>query len=310
MIGLAAAAMLAMASHDDVTIPGPQGPLAGTMIAAKPGSPVVVIIPGSGPTDRDGNSPLGITAAPYRLLAEGLSARGVSSLRIDKRGMFGSKAAVADANAATLPDYAADARGWATFAAKRAGVKCAWLVGHSEGGLVALQAAQSPEGLCGVILISAPGRPLIEVMRAQFAANPANAPIMADATRMLDAVAAGGTVDPATLAEPLPRMFPLTVQRYLGALGRYDPAKLAAKAKVPVVVIQGTRDIQVSVADAKLIAAAAPGAKLTLVDGVNHVLKSVTTDDRGANAATYADPSLPIAPGVVDAVVGAVGPAS
>ena len=73
---------------------------------------MVLIIPGSGPTDRDGNNPLGVTAAPYRLLAEALAAKGVSSVRIDKRGMFGSKAAVADPNTVTIGDYAADTHDW------------------------------------------------------------------------------------------------------------------------------------------------------------------------------------------------------
>jgi hypothetical protein len=86
-IFIAAAAVAAV----PMTTPGPQGPLAGSLLDAGKGAPVVLIIPGSGPTDRDGNNPLGITAAPYRLLAEALAAKRVSSVRIDKRGMFGSK---------------------------------------------------------------------------------------------------------------------------------------------------------------------------------------------------------------------------
>ena len=88
--------------------PGPRGDLAGTLVAPAEGQPLVLIIPGSGPTDRDGNSPLGVTAAPYRLLADALAERGIGTLRIDKRGMFASKAAVADANAVTIADYVTD----------------------------------------------------------------------------------------------------------------------------------------------------------------------------------------------------------
>lgn len=303
---LAAAAPQAEA----VTVPGPAGPLAGTLTpgagAPAGGGPAVVIIPGSGPTDRDGNSPLGITAGTYRLLAEALATRGITSIRIDKRGMFGSRAAVGDANAATIEGYAADARAWAALAAKRAGRKCAWLVGHSEGGLVALQAAQDARGLCGVILVAAPGRPLTTVMREQFRANPANAPILAPALRMLDTIDAGGTVDPATLPPPLPNMFPEAVQRYLGRISKFDPARLAAGARVPVVIVQGESDLQVAVADARLLAAAQPKARLVLLPGVNHVLKLVG-DDRAANQRSYADASLPIADGVVNVVAGAVG---
>ena len=286
----------------DVTVPGPAGPLAGTLIDAGKGAPVVVVIPGSGPTDRDGNSPLGITAASYRLLAESLATKGVSTIRIDKRGMFGSKAAIADPNAVTVADYAADAHAWAAEAAKRTGNRCAWLLGHSEGGLVALKAAQNAQGLCGVILVSAPGKPLGETMKAQFRANPANAPILAPALAALDAFAAGQRVDPTTLPAPLPMMFPAGVQGYMIDLLAQDPAALAARVAVPMLIVQGDRDIQVPVDDAKALAAADPKARLVLLPAVNHVLKRVDTDDRAANVATYRDPSLPIAPAVPDAI--------
>ncbi|SOB86701.1 hypothetical protein SAMN06297144_1809 [Sphingomonas guangdongensis] len=303
---IASMVALTLAAAEPVTVPGPDGPLAGSLEAGTGTGkgPAVVIIPGSGPTDRDGNSPLGITAGSYRLLAEALAKRGATSIRIDKRGMFGSRAASADGNAATVADYAADARVWAALAAKRAGTRCAWLVGHSEGGLVALVAAQQARDLCGVVLLSAPGRRIVDVMRDQFAANPANAPILSDATRMLDAVEKGGTVT--DLPPPLSTMFPLAVQSYLGRLNAYDPAALARSAVVPIVVVQGDADLQVPVADAQRLAGANPKAQLVVVPGVNHVLKR-TGSDRSANLRSYADVSLPIDEGVVAAVAAGIG---
>ena len=76
----------------------------------------VLIIPGSGPTDRDGNSPMGVRGSTYRLLAEGLASRGVATLRIDKRGMYGSAGAAKDANAVTIADYGDDVQAWVTRA--------------------------------------------------------------------------------------------------------------------------------------------------------------------------------------------------
>ena len=105
---LSAGALLAsvgtapVVAQKTLVAPGPQGDLAGTLVAPAEGQPLVLIIPGSGPTDRDGNSPLGVTAAPYRLLADALAERGIGTLRIDKRGMFASKA-VADAMRSRLP---------------------------------------------------------------------------------------------------------------------------------------------------------------------------------------------------------------
>jgi len=302
------AALLAAPAERPLTAPGPQGSLAGTLADAGKGTPVVLIIPGSGPTDRDGNNPLGVAAAPYRLLAEGLAKRGVSSLRTDKRGMFGSKPAIADANKVTIADYAADARAWVASARSATGAKCVWLLGHSEGALVALAAGQRPDGICGIITVSGPGRKLGAVMREQLKANPANAPILAPAFAALDSLEAGKSVDPAAIPASLQPLFNAAVQPFLMDLLAQDPAKLAASLKVPLLIVQGDKDIQVGVADAKLLAAAQPRAELAVLSGVNHVLKVPAGDDRAANVATYADPSLPIAASVVEAIASTVKP--
>src|SRR4051812_45470296 len=176
MLGtLIAAAALAAGP---MTAPGPKGPLAGTFLDGGAKAPVVLIVPGSGPTDRDGNNPLGVTAAPYRLLAEGLAAEQVASVRIDKRGLGGSRGAVADGNAVTIADYAGDVRAWVKVARARTGLPCAWVLGHSEGGLVALAAAQQPEGICGIVLVSSLGRSFGTVLREQLSASPAFAPVL------------------------------------------------------------------------------------------------------------------------------------
>lgn len=300
----AAAAILA----SPIEAPGPQGALAGTYQDAGKGAPVVLIIPGSGPTDRDGNNRLGVTAAPYRLLAEGLAARGISSVRIDKRGMFGSKGAIADANKVSIADYAADAHAWIASIRKTTGADCAWLLGHSEGGLIALVAAQRPEGICGVITVSGPGRRLGAVIREQLQANPANAPILDVALATLAKVESGEAVDSATLPAALQPLFHNDVQPFLRDLLSHDPAQLAASLTTPLLIVQGDRDIQVTSDDAKRLAAAQPKARLVVLPGVNHVLKVPAEDDRAANLATYADPSLPIAPAVIDAVASFVKP--
>jgi len=138
-----------------VQAPGPLGPLKGTMLSPASGRlAMMLIIPGSGPTDRDGNNPLGVKAATYRLLAEGLAERGIGTVRIDKRGMFASTAAVADGNAVTIDDYVADVGAWVGVIRKETGVSCVWLLGHSEGGLVALAAAQKLPDICGLVLVS------------------------------------------------------------------------------------------------------------------------------------------------------------
>jgi pimeloyl-ACP methyl ester carboxylesterase len=300
--------LIAAAASIALTAPGPKGPLSGTFVNAGEGSPVVVIIPGSGPTDRDGNSPLGITAASYRLLAEALAGKGVSTLRIDKRGMFGSKAAVADANAVTLADYAADMGAWARVVRKHAGVGCVWLMGHSEGGLVALVAAQAAADICGLVLVAAPGRRLSDILREQLRANPANAPVLDDAMAAIEALEKGMLVDVSAMHPALQSLFAPQVQSFLIDMFAKDPAALASKVTKPMLIVSGGRDIQVSEVDARALAAAQAKATLKIIPTMNHVLKDVATEDRAANMETYADPSLPVNARLVETIAGFVRP--
>jgi pimeloyl-ACP methyl ester carboxylesterase len=293
----------AAAVESFVEAKGPNAPLKGTQVGPASGDgPVVLIIPGSGPTDRDGNSPLGIKASTYRLVAEGLAARGVTAVRIDKRGMFASAAAIPDANAVTIPDYVDDVRAWVSAIRQRTGAPCVWLLGHSEGGLVALAAAQQPLDLCGLILVATPGRPMGEMIREQLMANPANAPLLDQAMHAIDTLEAGRHVDITAMDPALVPLFSPPVQGFLISAFAYDPARMIARAQKPVLILQGLRDLQVNAADAQLLKKADPVANLALLPNVNHVLKTVTSDDRRANAATYSDPSLPIAPGVLDVI--------
>ena len=299
--GVAAAAVAAPV-ESSIEAPGPVGSLQGTILTPDGGhGAVILIIPGSGPTDRDGNSPAGVLAAPYRLLAEGLGALGVTSVRIDKRGMFGSSAAIADANAVTLPDYVADVQAWTRVIRERTKTPCVWLLGHSEGGLVAMAAAKNPD-VCGLLLVAAPGRPLGEIIREQLKANPANAPLLTQALPAIDALEAGKHVDTAAMHPALLRLFRPEVQGFLISAFSYDPPKMLASYGKPVLILQGQRDLQVREADARALKLADPKATLVLLPDVNHVLKSVASDDVGANIATYSNSSLPLAPGVVPAI--------
>ena len=288
------------AKAGDVTAPGG---LAGTYLTApsKASPPQVLILAGSGPTDRNGNSPLGVSAQSYRLLADGLSAAGIASTRVDKRGMFASAAGASDPNSVFISQLAQDAHAWAREIKSRTGARCVWLAGHSEGGLVALLAAQNPTDICGLILIATPGRKLGVVLREQLSANPANTPILTDALATLAALEGGNNVDVSKLHPALQTLFNPVVQGFIKDLLQINPVDLIANYNGEILIVQGAADLQVGINDGRALAAAQPRAKLIELANVNHVLKQ-TGPERGANFASYTKPDLPIAPSVVTSI--------
>ncbi|MCA7925650.1 alpha/beta hydrolase [Burkholderia cenocepacia] len=287
----------------EIEAPGPSGPLSGTLLSpAADDVPVVLIVPGSGPTDRNGNNPHGIQASTYRLLAEGLFAQGIASVRIDKRGLYGSASAIADADDVTIDDYAADVCAWVTAIRTRTGAHRVWVLGHSEGGWVALSAARQTADIRGLILVSTPGRPLGQVLAQQLRSNPANAAVVGNAMSILESLEAGKTVDAADIDPVLMPLFRPRVQRFLMSELAIDPAALLTGYTEPVLIVQGARDIQVGVQDAQRLKDANPHARLTIVANANHVLKTVHTDALDENLATYSNPDLPLAKGVMDAI--------
>lgn len=299
---------MVIAKPAEITAQGPQGMLAGTLIEAKDTAPLVLIIPGSGPTDRDGNNPLGVTAAPYRLLAEALEEKGISTIRFDKRGMFGSDKATDNPNDVTISSYVNDINAWIDAAQKREPKrKCLWLLGHSEGGLMALAAAQGNNRVCGIILAAAPGRRLGNVLREQLQANPAYAPILKDARHALDELEAGRKVDVSAMHPALAGLFAPPVQGFLIDLFATDPAALASTLKQPLLIIQGGRDIQVSYADAELLAKAHPSAKLMKIEEMTHMLKAAGDQNIASIIATYQGADTPVDKRVIEAIVAFVG---
>lgn len=302
MLNLMIAGALAIApTSTAITLPAEPAPLHGTMLTpeAQPRA-IAVIIAGSGPTDRDGNSPLGVSAATYRLLADGLAAQGIASVRYDKRGI-GESAAAATAEADLRFDtYVTDAKAWAAEAAHRSGLPCSWLVGHSEGALIALAAMRTlDDKICGLVLLSGAGRPAGVVIREQLAAAPE--PLKAQAFAILDELEHGRPVT--EVPAPLLSLFRPSVQPYLMSWLPLDPADLIAAYPGPVLIGQGTTDLQINMTDAEALKSAQPDAVLTVFEGVNHVLKAAPAD-RDGNLAVYRDPALPLAPGVAEAVGG------
>jgi len=308
-IALFTAAPAAAQQSSEIAIGPAEHQLHGTLLLpATParGAEPVLILAGSGPTDRDGNSPMGVTAQPYRLLADALAARGIATLRVDKRGIAGSATAGRPETELRVQTFADDAHLWAAELRQRTHARCVWLLGHSEGTLHALLAAQDPRDLCGIILVSSVGRKLGDIIREQLQA-PNNATVREEAMRDIAELEAGRTVPGEGMNPALLPLLRPSVQPFMMSMLAADPQALARAYRGPILVIQGTTDLQTRVADAEALGAARPGITVRIIDGMNHVLKTAPAD-LAANAATYANPSLPLAPGLVDAIAGFIGP--
>jgi uncharacterized protein len=275
------------------------GELHGTLLSAGEKRPVVLIVPGSGPTDRDGNNPMGVSANSYKLLAEALAADRISTVRVDKRGMFGS-ATAGDPNAVTVAAYANDYRAWIDAIRAETGRKCVWLLGHSEGALMASAAAEGRKDVCGLILVAGMGRKFGDVLREQLRANPANAPLLDQAFAAISELEAGRHVDTSAMHPALLPLFAPTVQDFLISMMAIDPVEAVRRARRKTLIVQGTADLQITLEDARLLDKA-PRTTLRTITGMNHILKDAP-GDRAANLATYSSPDLPLAPRIAGVI--------
>lgn len=276
--------------------------LHGSLVVPQGGGPrdAVLIWSGSGPTDRDGNSKVGLNNNSLKMLAHALGEAGYVSLRTDKRGIGESAAAVKDESGLRLETFVDDVVLWAQFLEEAPNVRRVFLLGHSEGGLVATLAARKFK-TAGLILLAAVGFPAADIIRRQLAAPGIVIPKeqLDEIHTIMRSLETGELVS--HIPADLSAQYRASVQPYLISWFSYDPVVELAKVAVPILVIQGTNDLQVSLADAHQLAEARDGISLLEINEMNHVLK-VATPDREGNFATYTMPMLPLAPELVPAI--------
>jgi len=293
----------ALAASTGVFVETATGTLNGTLETpdGAPGSvPVVLIVAGSGPTNRDGSNAGGVSVTPYRQLAGALAARGIASVRYDKRGVAGSALSAKVGDQPAFTTYVDDVAAWVTKLRADRRFSRVVVVGHSEGSLLALLAAAEVP-VDGIVSLEGAGRPALDVIVEQMTA----------ASTPPDEVAAAKTIaseirdgkDPGAVPSDLQPLFPHYLRTYEQQWFSTDPtAASRAVAATPLLVVQGGKDIQVSEVDGQRIAAAHPGASYRMFPSMNHVLLDVAGNDRAANLAAYNDTSLAIDPLMVDTV--------
>jgi alpha/beta superfamily hydrolase len=253
---------------------------------------IALLIAGSGATDRNGNSMAqGIQPNSIRLIAETLAAKGIASLRYDKRGIGQSKEAIKTEKDMNFEISIADAVAWLHKLKEDKRFKKMAIIGHSEGSLIGMLAAQQV-AIQGFVSISGVAKAADEIILEQIKAQPNIPPLMVEQVKhSLDSLKQGQNI---TVATPiLLSLFRPSVQPYLISWFKYSPISEIKKLNIPILIIQGTTDIQVKVEEAQALAKANLKAELTIIEGMNHVLKDAPIE-RSANIASYMQANLPL----------------
>ena len=286
-------AQMALPNEEDVTLTTKEGSINGKLLIpnSEKSCPVVILIAGSGPTDMDGNSPV-IKGKNNSLkyLAEGLAGYGIASLRFDKRGIASSAAAGKEESKLVFEDYVNDVIAWIDYLARDQRFSGISVAGHSEGSLIGMLACQSRPKVKGFVSLAGAGRPAYEILEEQVSSQPDM--IKKEVASINASLRAGRQVG--DISAYMQALFRPSVQPYLISWYKYNPQEVIASLKMPVLIIQGEKDIQVSVNDAELLKKARPDAELLLINTMNHVLKDCDTMDMQKQMVTYGDPALPV----------------
>ncbi|MDD4492247.1 MAG: alpha/beta fold hydrolase [Bacteroidales bacterium] len=287
-------------SSSEIGLKTPTGDIFGTLTIPdnSKSTPIILIVPGSGPTDRDCNSPLGIQTNAFKMLSEDLATKGISTLRFDKRGIGKSKPAKTSEGEHRFETYINDVIAWASLLKSDKRFSSVIILGHSEGSLIGMIAAEQ-NNVAGFISISGVGKSADKVLQEQLKTK-LPPQLLEESNKILDSLKIGKTVS--NVNPNLIALYRPSVQPYMISWIKYNPATEISKLKIPVLIIQGTTDLQVTVDNSKLLSEAKPDVKLLIIENMNHVLKDADSDIQ-KNIATYRNPALPLKAGLVDGIV-------
>ena len=268
----------------------------GTLLeSADSNSVLSIIISGSGPTDRDGNSTY-IKSDYLKMLAEGLFENGISSYRYDKRGVGNSIGKIKSGDQVIFSDFINDAISIINHFRGTNKFKKVVVIGHSEGALIGMIASRLIAD--SFISISGAGEDYLTLIQRQLSIQPPYVKSMSDP--IIEKLKNKELVD--SVPPLLNSLFNKTVQKYLIDASSYDPKEEISKLDIPVLIVQGTNDIQIEIKDAQLLHNVATQSRLEIIQGMNHVLRQAP-ENRLLNMQTYGNPELPIDNSLVNLIV-------
>jgi len=257
--------------------------------------PVALIISGSGPTDRNGNNPM-MKNNSLKMLAEALAKNGIASLRFDKRGIGESKAAAGPESSLVLEHYTEDAKSWINLLKQDKRFLKLTVIGHSEGSLIGMIAGAKADKF---ISIAGSGESADKLIKTQIASK-SNKQIEEMTFPIIDSLKNGNKVK--KVDPMLNSLFRPSIQPYIISWFKYDPSIEIKKLNVPVLIVQGNKDLQVTVKDAENLSQANKNSELLIIDKMNHIMKIIEGDQQ-ENFASYSNETLPISEEMVNKIV-------
>lgn len=308
VIAMASAICSVVAQEREVTITCDWGDISATLNTPTGGSDTaVLIVAGSGPTDRNGNSGQGLNSYAYKMLSDNLVKGGVAVLRYDKRAI--GRSTLNDPT--TIPnlvfdDFVDDAVRCVDYL-RGEGFKKVVVAGHSEGGEIALHLALR-EGVevDSLVLLCCPGYPMDQILSAQLSAQlvPQYIGLMVTATTIMKRIKVGESVPVESIPQELLSLFHPSVQPFLCSSMAFDPAELMSRVEQPALIISGGRDIQVTKDNAERLMAVAKCGEHIHFEQMTHILKSADTSDRIQQLmGVYTNANLALTEGLSESIV-------
>ena len=239
---------------------------------------LAILIGGSGPIDRNGNQNFQKSYA-LKKLAEGLTKNGIATYRYDKRTAKQVRTGIIDKNT-SFDNFVEDAISVIDYFKNSPNFEKIYVIGHSQGSLVGMISAQGRAD--GFISLAGAGQSIDEVITYQVEKT-ANI-YLEDTKRIFSILKTGETTTDFPIA--LASIFNLQVQPFMISWMKYKPTEEIKKLEIPVLILNGTKDLQVTEEEANMLKEAYPEAELKIIENMNHVLFIIEGDDL-ENAKSY-----------------------
>ena len=255
---------------------------------------LAIIIAGSGPTDRDGNQNL-LKNNSLKKLAERLTENGIATFRYDKRIVKQMRQGNIDYNI-SFADFITDAISVINFFKTKDDFNKIYIIGHGQGSLVGMIAAK--DGADGYVSVAGAGKPIDEVIVDQI--NNTAPMFNEDTKRVFSVLKEGKVTDDYPLA--LATVFNKEVQPFMMSWMKYSPQLELKKLDIPILIINGTKDLQVSIEEANLLKAAVENTQIEIIEKMNHILVPIEGDNL-ENSKSYNESFRKLSLKLIDVIV-------